>query len=321
MLKTLFQSNKKLALILIKTQKEVFSKLAGDNVSKTRGEGYDFMELREYESGDDIRHIDWIISSKIGKPYVKLFHRQRELNVVIAPLLCGSLHFGTRLLKKDLLTQICALIAYGCVKQNDPFESYICSNEVFLSTKKTKQMFGVRTLVQNIDAHNVLGKSLDYAQITQALYKQIQQKSIVFLIGDFFDTQNLNIKALSVKHELVVIIVRDHFEEHPALLGELNITDPVSTIKLRKKTFSWNLGSNLGLSLQRHKARTKVRVPKKLLNADISLSKKTRNAYEKKILQNDAELYKKLQTAGVRFIKIYTNENPAEKIISLMSRI
>lgn len=286
MLKTLLHSNKKLALILIKTQKEVFSKLAGDNVSKTRGEGYDFMELREYESGDDIRHIDWIISSKIGKPYVKLFHRQRELNVVIAPLLSASLHFGLTLLKKDLVTQICALIAYGCVKQNDLFASYICSDEVFLSTQKTKQIFGVRTLAENIDAYNVLGKSLDYAKITQTLYRQPQGKSIVFLIGDFFDTQSLNIKALSVKHELVVIIVREYFEEHPALLGELSITDPA-------------LGKN----------------------ADISLNKKTRNLYEKKIRKNDEELYKKLQTAGARFIKIYTDEDPAEKIITLMSRI
>jgi len=286
MLKTLFKSNKKLALILIKTQREVFSKITGDNASKTRGEGYDFIELREYESGDDIRHIDWIVSSKIGKPYVKLFHQQRELNVVIAPFLCGSLHFGTTALKKDLLIQICALISYSCVKQNDPFESYICSDEVFLCTQKTKQMFGVRTLVQKIDAYDVLGKTLDYAHITQTLYRQLQRKSILFLIGDFFDTHNLNIKVLSLKHEVIVIIVRDRFEEHPARLGELNITDPA-----------------LGVS------------------AEMTLNKATLKSYTKKIFEDDNELYKKLQSAGIRFIKIYTDEDPAEKIISLMRRI
>jgi uncharacterized protein (DUF58 family) len=286
MLKTLLKSNKKLAFILIKTQREVFSKITGDNSSKKRGEGYDFQELREYESGDDIRHIDWIISSKVGKPYVKLFHQQKELNVVIAPLLCASLHFGTRVLKKDLLNEICALISYSCVKQNDPFESYICSDEFFLCTQKTKHMFGVRTLVQKIDAYDVIGKTLDYERITQALYSKIQRKSIVFLIGDFFDTQKLHLKALCVKHEVVIIIVRDRFEEHPAQLGELNITDPV-----------------LGKS------------------ADVSLSKKTLKMYEKKIFEHDKKLYEKLLKADIRFVKIYTDENPAEKIIGLMNRI
>jgi uncharacterized protein (DUF58 family) len=285
MLKTLLKSNKKLALILIKTQREVFSKVVGNNPSKIKGEGYDFIELREYESGDDIRHIDWIISSKVGKPYIKLFHQQRELNVVIAPILCGSLHFGTSVLKKDLLTQVCALISYGCVKQSDPFESYICSDEVSLCTKKTKQIYGVRALIQKIDAFDVVGKNVNYSHIVHSLYHHIKQRSILFLIGDFFDTESLNLKALSVKHEVIVIIIRDRFEEQPPPLGELNITDP-------------SLGSN----------------------ADICLDKDAVKTYTKKVLQNDEQLYKKLQTARGRFIKIYTDEDPAEKIIALMSQ-
>ncbi|WP_418640418.1 DUF58 domain-containing protein [Sulfurimonas sp. ST-27] len=285
MLKTLLESNKKLVLILIKTQREVFSKIAGENISKKRGEGYDFQELREYESGDDIRHIDWIISAKTTKPYVKVFHQQKELNVVIVPFLCGSLHFGTKILKKDLLTQICALLSYSCVKQNNPFESYICSDTLFLCTQKTKQLFAVRRLLEKVESFDVLGKTLDYSYSTEALYRQIQRKSILFLIGDFFDTHDLNLMALSLKHELVLIIVRDRFEENPAELGELHITDPA-----------------LGMS------------------AEISLNKKTLHSYRKKIVQNDEMLYKKLQTAGVRFVKIYTDEDPAEKIIGLMEK-
>ncbi len=286
MLKTLLESNKKLALILIKTQREVFSKITGENISKRRGEGYDFQELREYESGDDIRHIDWIISAKTTKPYVKTFYQQKELNVVIAPFLCGSLHFGTQLLKKDLLTQICALLSYSCIRQNNPFMSYICSDTLFLCTQKTKQLFGVRRLVEKVDTFDVLGKTLDYSYITQALYRQIQSKSILFLIGDFFDAHTLNLMALSLKHELVLIIVRDRFEESPVELGEINIIDP-----------------SLGVS------------------ADITLDKRTLHSYRKKTAQNDEVLYKKLQTAGIRFVKIYTDEDPAEKIIHLMSRI
>lgn len=284
MLKTLLRSNKKLALILLKTQRDVFSNIIGNNPTKVKGDGYDFVELREYESGDDIRHIDWIISSKIGKPYVKLFAQERELNVVIVPIMSGSLYFGVRVFKKDFITQICALISYSCIKQNDPFESYICSDEVKLCTQKTKQIFGVRTLVEKIDAFHVLGKKANYSLLTQGLYQNLKQPSMVFLIGDFFDTQELNLKALSVKHELIAIIIRERFEENPSPLDELNIVDP---------------------SLQK--------------SAKIILNKQTLKAYSKKVEENDEKLYKKFQMAGVRFIKIYTDEDPASKIISLMS--
>lgn len=285
MLTTLLSSNKQLALMLIKAQKEVFSKIVGEKNSRHKGVGYDFVELREYESGDDIKHIDWIISSKMGKPYIKVFHQQRELNVSIVPILTGSVHFGTKVLKHQLINEVCALIAYSCVKQNDPFESFICNDNIVLNTKKTKQLFGVRTLAEKIANYDVLGKKVDWTLISKKLFTQLRQRSLVFLIGDFFDTKALDLRAFSMRHEVVLIIIRDRFEEEPALLGDINIIDP-----------------STGQS------------------ASINLNESAVKTMQAKVLEEDKLLYKKLKRSGIRFIKIYTDENPAEKIITLMNR-
>ena len=82
--------------ILIKTKRQVFSEISGNNASIFKGEGYDFIELREYQVGDDVKKIDWIISAKLQKPFVKIFREERELNVVVASMLNGSVHFGTK---------------------------------------------------------------------------------------------------------------------------------------------------------------------------------------------------------------------------------
>ena len=274
---------KNLAEILIRAQKDVFSKSIGDNATAIKGDGYDFIELREYESGDDIRHIDWIISSKVGKPYVKLFTQERELNVVIAPFLSGSLFFGTRRLKKDLVSEICALLSYSCIKQNDPFESFICSDGVRLCTQRAKGMGAVRGFIQKIESFELLGKELDYSKIVQGLYERVQKSSMLFLVGDFFETEDLNLKALSVKHELIIIIVRDRFEENPQAIGKIDIVDPIS---------------------------------KELKSVDFS--PKNTQEFAEKISLADKLFEEKLKKSGVKFVKIYTDEDPSSKIISLM---
>ena len=92
-------NNITLQKILIKSKKAAFSHIIGNNSTLFKGEGYDFVELREYEDGEDIKKIDWKTTAKMQKPYVKVFHSQRELNISIVPILNGSIHFGTTRLK------------------------------------------------------------------------------------------------------------------------------------------------------------------------------------------------------------------------------
>ncbi len=282
MLQTLLRSNKELALLLIKTQREVFSRLSGESISKKRGQGYDFMELREYESGDDIRHIDWIISAKATKPYVKIFHQNRALEIATISLLDASMDFGTKRLKKDLLIEVTALITYSCVKQQNAFESYICSDTLFLSAPKTKQLYGVRALAEKLDAFDAIQKNLDYSLLPK-LHKLLQNKKILFFIGDFLGAQVQALKSLNVKHEVVVIILRDRFEEEPIAVGDLRVSDSTQNKTAQLRFNSANI-----------------------------------KEYRAKIVHNDEKLYQELKYAGITFTKIYTDENPFKKIMQLL---
>jgi len=272
-------------MVLIKAQKEVFSSVLGNHITKHKGDGYDFAELRPYETGDDIKHIDWIISSKLDKPHVKVFFQQKELNVTIVPILTGSLHFGTKRLKQEVLTEITALIAFSSVKQGDPYSAYIANENFSLVSQKNKQLFGVRHLVQTVLEYDTIGKDVDYKKLVNNLYTMIKQKSMIFLIGDFFNTKHLNLKALSLKHEIVIIIVRERFEENPPKLNNLMITDPIN-----KKT------------------------------ADIRPSNQALDNYRKKLQEEEKEFFQKLKKSDIRFTKIYNDESPANKIFNLMSR-
>lgn len=275
--------NQALKKILIKTQKQVFSEIIGNNSTRQKGSGYDFSELKEYEYGEDVKNIDWVISAKMQKPYVKVFHSQKELDVKIVSFLNGSIYFGTDVFKQEIIVQIAAALGFICVKQSDPFTSYIANDELNLCTKKSKQIFNVNFMAEQLYSYNVIGKNIDYKKITSELFKVIRHKSMIFLIGDFFEISNLDLKLLSQKHEVLAIIVRDKFEENPLELGNVNFIDPASN-----KSFE-------GV-----------------------LNKSTVDLYIKNVKENDHKLYTHFQNCAVKFTKIYTNEDPIKKLIGLL---
>jgi uncharacterized protein (DUF58 family) len=274
--------NNNLKKLLIKTKKAVFSQQIGNNTSKVKGEGYDFVELREYEDGEDIRKIDWVISAKMQKPYVKVFNTQRELDINIIPILTGSTYFGTKILKKDVITEICSILGYIATAQGDSYSSFILNETSILNTKKSKKLLGVQRMIEKIYNYNPIGKNANYENIVQNLNKQIPKKSLIFLIGDFFNCKDLNLKLLSKKHEVVVLIIRDKFEEAPQALGNINLIDPSSST-----LFEGNLNNSL-----------------------------IKN-YTQKITKNDHLLYEQLKQSGIEFMKIYTDDNIIKKLVKL----
>ncbi|MGM0518032.1 MAG: DUF58 domain-containing protein [Campylobacterota bacterium] len=275
--------NEALKKILIKTKKESFSEIIGNNISKAKGEGYDFCELKEYEYGQDVKNIDWVITAKMQKPYIKVFHSQKQLNIKIVTLLNGSVYFGTKKLKKDLIVELASALGFISIKQDDPFTSYIANEELTLCTKKSKKIYSVNFMAQKLFWYDVLKKDINYKLIQNELFKTIHHKSVIFLIGDFFDIKELDLRLLSKKHEIIVLIVRDIFEENPPKLGSVNFCDPVSSI-----------------------------------NFDGFLDKTTIDSYKQKIKINDHKLYNHLQKCGIRFTKVYTHENPIKKLIGVL---
>lgn len=276
--------NQALKKILIKTKKQAFSEVIGNNISKQKGEGYDFCELKEYEYGEDVKNIDWVISAKAQKPIVKVFHSQKELNIKLVNFLSGSTFFGTKKLKKDLILEIASTLGFICTKQADPFTSYIANDNLELCTRKSKKVFSVNKMAESIYDYNVLNKTINYKKVLSELFKSIHHKSMIFLIGDFFDIEQLDLKLLNSKHEIIVLIIRDKFEEEPKPLGNVNLIDPN------------NSNSFEGV-----------------------FNESTISNYTKKVKANDHKLFKHLQDCGIRFTKVYTHENPIKKLIGVLS--
>ena len=216
----------KLQKILVRARRQVFSEMVGNNPSIFQGEGYDFIELREYMPGDDIRHIDWNITAKLQKPYIKIFREERELNVVIASMLNGSVHFGSKRFKQDVIAEIVALLSFSTIKNGDLLSTYTFSETMLSHLKPSKKLFQVNKSVENIINFEALNHKADYKLLADTLFKRLKRKSLIIIVGDFFEIPDF--KVLAKKHEVVAVIVRDHLEEKPPQMGFASLVDPES---------------------------------------------------------------------------------------------
>ncbi len=265
--------------ILIKTRKQVFSEIVGNNPSIFKGEGFDFSEIREYNFGDDVRRIDWNVTAKLQKPFVKIYHETRELNIAIVSLLGGSVHFGTKGFKQDTIAEIVSIVAFSAVKNQDRFSSYIFSTkleEKFI--KSTKNIHAVNRAVSDIYNYRALGKRVSTNELQQELLSKIKRRSILFVVGDFLDGE-YELKLLAKRHDLIAVIVRDRFEEEPVEMGSVTLADPTNFKRVR-----------------------------------LSLDAKSVKEYRDEIKRRDHALYENFRKSGVAFLKIYSDEEPYAKL-------
>jgi len=262
----------KLQKILVRARRQVFSEMVGNNPSIFHGEGYDFIELREYMAGDDIRHIDWNITAKMQKPFIKIFREERELNVVIASVLNGSVHFGSSRFKQDVIAEAVAQLSYSTLKNGDLLSSYIFTDEMITHNKPSKKLHQVQRSVEQILEFEALNKKVDFKFIAQSLYRRLKRKSLILIVGDFFEIPDF--KLLAKKHEVVAIVVRDHLEEKPPQMGFSSLVDPESGT---------------------------------VLEGDFNAS--SVNTYAKKVQLHDRKLYETFRKHQIRFTKVYTDGN------------
>jgi len=269
--------------IIIRTKRAVFNEYLANHPSLFDGDGLDFSELREYISGEDAKKIDHITSAKKQKPYVKVYKSERELNIAVFSLLGGSIYFGTKKQKQELVAQIVALLGISAINFQDRFSSYIFTDKVESFIKPSKKLSFVTKAVEEILEFNPLQKRLDLKNLEKEINKHIKKRSLIFLIGDFFEHPEL--KKLNIKHELFVIIVRDRFEEKLEDLSLINLLD----------------------------ASTKQSIC-------IDLNQNVIKEYQKRVKKSDHTLYEDLKRDRVKFTKIYTDENPIKNIKKLFFR-
>jgi len=267
----------KLKKILVRARRQVFSELIGNNPSIFHGEGYDFIELREYMPGDDIRHIDWNITAKKQQPYIKVFREERELNVVLASMLNGSVHFGSKKFKQELIAEITAMLSFSAIRNGDLLSSFIFADKLYQEKRPSKKINAVQALVSDVLDFDALGKKANYAQLSKHLMQRLKRKSLIIVIADYFDLPDF--RVLARKHEVIAIIVRDRMEEHPPSFGFSTLQDPESGAELE--------GDFNGATMR---------------------------AYEAKVAEHDHKLYEKLRKDQVRFVKIYTDEQAVVKL-------
>lgn len=219
---------KKVRQIEIKTRGLSNNIFAGQYHSAFKGRGMSFSEVREYQFGDDIRDIDWNVTARFNKPYVKVFEEERELTVMLLIDVSGSRDFGSvNVMKKEIITEIAATLAFSAIQNNDKIGVVFFSDKIekFIPPQKGKKhiLYIIREL---IDFHPE-EKKTNIAQALKYLTNAIKKRCTTFLISDFIDKEGFK-DALTIanrKHDVVAIQVYDRRETELPSVGLIKIKD------------------------------------------------------------------------------------------------
>lgn len=219
---------KKVRKIEIKTKGLSSQIFSGEYHSAFKGRGMAFSEVREYTPGDDVRTIDWNVTARLRTPYVKVFEEERELSVMILVDVSASGQFGTqKQLKKDLITELCAVIAFSASQNNDKIGVIFFSDKIekFIPPKKGKSHI-LRIIRELIDIEpEQKGTNIELA--LKYLTNVIKKKSISFLISDFKSQTPFSdaLKIANRKHDVVALRINDLHEEKLPDIGLVKLKD------------------------------------------------------------------------------------------------
>src|SRR6056297_281652 len=225
---------RKVRRIEIKTRGLSRNIFAGEYHSAFKGKGMTFSEVREYIYGDDIRNIDWNVTARFNHPYVKIFEEERELTVVLLVDVSGSRDFGTQAqLKKDIMTEILAVLSFSAIQNNDKIGVIFFSDKVekFIPPQKGRKHI-LRIIREMID-FTPDNKTTDITEALRFMTNAIKKRSICFIISDFIDYNNQQNKnnfdeALRIagnKHDVVALRVYDKREKELPNVGMLKVKD------------------------------------------------------------------------------------------------
>lgn len=219
---------KKVRQIEIKTRGLSSNIFAGQYHSAFKGRGMAFSEVREYSYGDDIRDIDWNVTARYNKPFIKVFEEERELTVMLMVDVSASLDFGTTSqIKRDMVTEVAATLAFSAIQNNDKIGVIFFSDKIekFIPPKKGRKhiLYIIRELI-NFEAEQT---STDISMALKYLTNVLKKRCTTFLISDFIDTNNYE-NALTIanrKHDIVALQIYDQRETELPKVGLMKILD------------------------------------------------------------------------------------------------
>lgn len=279
---------KKVRRIELKTKglsNQIFS---GEYHSAFKGKGMTFSEVREYTIGDEVRSIDWNVTARFGAPYVKVFEEERELTVMLVVDVSASDNFGTSQgLKKSMITEICAVLAFSAIQNNDKVGIIFFSDKIekYIPAKKGKAH--ILRIIRELIEFKPENNKTNITEALRFLNNVVKKRSIAFLISDFMDNNyEIGLKLAGNKHDLVALQMYDRRENEMPAIGRVKFTDPETGQS------SW-------------------------INTD---SKKVREKYKEAAAQRMAEVTQACKKAGVDLAPISTHESYITPLRNLFSK-
>ncbi|MBQ1666564.1 MAG: DUF58 domain-containing protein [Prevotella sp.] len=226
---------KKVRKIEIKTRGLSQNIFAGEYHSAFKGRGMAFSEVREYQYGDDVRDIDWNVTARFHRPYVKVFEEERELTVMLLIDVSGSLDFGTtRQMKRDMATEIAATLAFSAIQNNDKIGVIFFSDQIekYIPPKKGRKH--ILYIIREMLNFQPKSKNTDVAMAVEFLTRVMKRRSTVFVLSDFFVRPEVRehgeafehaLTMCNRKHDMVAIQVYDQRAKILPDIGLMKVRD------------------------------------------------------------------------------------------------
>jgi uncharacterized protein (DUF58 family) len=219
---------KRVRKIEIKTRKLSRNIFAGEYHSQFKGRGMAFSEVREYQHGDDVRSIDWNVTARLNKPYIKIFEEERELTVMLLVDVSGSRNFGTlSQMKRDMMAEVAATLAFSTIANNDKVGVIFFSNQIekFIPAKKGKTH--VLHIIRELLSYEPNSTGTDMALALQYFANAQKRHCTAFIISDFIGLGDIYKPLLiaSNRHEINAIQIYDHREAELPNIGLVKFHD------------------------------------------------------------------------------------------------
>lgn len=268
---------KKVRRIQIQTAALVNDLFAGQYHSAFKGRGMEFEDVREYQPGDDVRSIDWNVTARAGRPFVKNFREERELTVMLVVDISPSQEFGSDLqLKSEVVAELGATLAFSAIQNNDKVGMLLFTDRVEGFVKAEKGARHVLRVVRELLYHEPQGHGTDIGGALRYLARVMRRRAVIFLISDFHAPDFLQaLSLLKRRHDVIPIRVRDPRESELPSAGYVELLDPETGEVM-------------------------------LIN---TRSRKTRAAYQRLVAQTDEGLTDEFRRRGVDVIDIVTGES------------
>ncbi len=280
---------KKVRKIEIKTRGLSAQVFSGEYHSAFKGRGMAFAEVREYMPGDEIRTIDWNVTARFNQPYVKVFEEERELTMMLIVDISGSQDFGTRAqLKKYLVAELCAVLAFSAAQNNDKIGVLLFSEDVELFIPPKKGRKHILRIIRELLEFKPQKKGTDINGVLRHFNNAMKKRTIAFLISDFQNTKGLDdvLKIVNKRHDLIALQIEDPIESELPKVGIVQLLDAET-------------GKTKWINTNRKSVRTK---------------------WKANAIKRNKELSRSFRKSGVDFVKIRTDRPYILPLMNLFNK-